>query len=151
MLDEADSKGLSHIVSWLPEAYSFKIQIENTIVDVFKQYFNLNRYKSFARQHQIYGFARTCRGGRKGECRHPLFLRGMRHLLTRRAITGNDFHVAPTVLAKSVAGQVCCASKIKMCAQGAKHAFILPDRKESYSLVSGGDFDEFATTTPTGI
>ncbi len=96
MLDNAQHLGYSHIVSWMPDGTSFKIHDEMAAVDILKKYFKQTRLKSFFRQLQLYGFARTCKGPRRGECKHELFVRGKRDMTYLRAI--DDFEVTPPAL-----------------------------------------------------
>lgn len=100
MLDNANDLGYSHIVSWMPDGKAFKIHNDKALVNILKTYFKQTRLKSFLRQLQLYGFARTFKGPRRGECKHELFLRGKRDLLHLRAI--DDFKVTPPVLSTVV-------------------------------------------------
>ena len=89
MLDDASECGFDDIISWLPDGATFKIHDEDKIADILPRYFKQTHYKSFVRQLQIYSFERTCRGPRKGECRHPLFFRGQNQaVITNRPIQG---------------------------------------------------------------
>ncbi|VEU44247.1 unnamed protein product [Pseudo-nitzschia multistriata] len=94
MLQSAERDGYAHLISWMPDGNSFKIHVdgspdpedEKAIVRLLKQVFNQTRFKSFVRQLQLYGFERTYKGPRRGECRHPLFIRGRRDLLDKKSI-----------------------------------------------------------------
>ena len=80
MLDEAEEKGHSHIVSWLEDGKSFRIHKPNEMVPILARFFRQTKYKSLLRQLQGYGFKRVTRGENKGNVSHHLFVRGNRAL-----------------------------------------------------------------------
>jgi hypothetical protein len=94
MLENAERDGYSDIISWMPDGKSFKIHVdgsndeddEKAFVAILKETFNQTRFKSFLRQLQLYGFERTYKGPRRGECKHGMFVRGRRELLHKKAI-----------------------------------------------------------------
>jgi hypothetical protein len=86
MLDQAEKERFAHIVSWLPGGKIFKVFDQEAIIPILKKYFRQTRFKSFVRQLQIYEFSRVCRGGHRGECSHPLFVRSQYHLLSSRGV-----------------------------------------------------------------
>ncbi|OEU12877.1 hypothetical protein FRACYDRAFT_191328, partial [Fragilariopsis cylindrus CCMP1102] len=83
MLEEAEAKGHSHIVSWIQGGRSFRIHQEKMMIPILKSYFCQTKYKSFLRQLQTYGFTRVTRGDLKGIVSHPLLIRGKRFLCLR--------------------------------------------------------------------
>ena len=98
MLEQAEERGYDHVFSWMPDGKSFKIHLngagdpesEKIIVKVLKSNnFHQTKFRSFLRQLNQYGFERTHRGPRKGECRHDFFVRGCRDLLEDKSI--DDF------------------------------------------------------------
>ncbi|OEU18195.1 hypothetical protein FRACYDRAFT_182865, partial [Fragilariopsis cylindrus CCMP1102] len=86
MLDDAEKKGHSHIISWNTDGKSFVIkQCHNNdsgsvLLPILKMYFRQTKYRSFLRQLQGYSFFRETRGEYKGKCSHSLFVRGRRSL-----------------------------------------------------------------------
>jgi hypothetical protein len=94
MLEHAEELGYSDIISWSPDGLSFKIHKDGTqckedekaIVKVLKQSFNQTRFKSFLRQLQLYRFDRKFKGDHRGECKHPMLVRGQRNLLHKKSI-----------------------------------------------------------------
>ena len=80
MLDEAEEKGHSHIVSWLEDGKSFRIHKPNEMVPILARFFRQTKYKSLLRQLQGYGFKRVTSGENKGNVSHHLFVRGNRAL-----------------------------------------------------------------------
>jgi hypothetical protein len=51
MLDDAETKDFSHIVSWQPGNKSFRVHDVNAFGgEVMPQYFNQTKFKSFQRQ-----------------------------------------------------------------------------------------------------
>jgi hypothetical protein len=117
MLEHAEELGYSHIISWSPDGMSFKIHKDGTqckedekaIVMVLKQSFNQTRFKSFLRQLQLYRFERTFKGDHRGECKHPMLIRGQRDLLHRKSI--EDFLDAAMISSGATAtiNQVTCS------------------------------------------
>jgi hypothetical protein len=79
MLDNADVKGFSDIVSWLPgSTNSFKVHRRGGFVEgIIPRYFKKIQYKSFLRQINMWGFERIKGGAGKGGYRHSNFIRGM--------------------------------------------------------------------------
>jgi hypothetical protein len=76
LLDDADIKGFSHVVSWLEGGTMFKVHKPKEFADrVMPCYFNQTRYKSFQRQLNSYRFHRFVAGKNKGTCFHELFMR----------------------------------------------------------------------------
>jgi len=89
MLENAETNGYSHIISWLPDGKAFQIRgDEKAIVEVLRQCadFNLTRFKSFLRQLQLYGFERQVKGQHQGECKHSFFIRGRKDLLKGKSM-----------------------------------------------------------------
>jgi hypothetical protein len=77
LLDDAESKGFSHVVSWLEGGTMFKVHKTKEFADrIMPCYFNQTRYKSFQRQLNSYRFHRFVAGKNKGTCYHELFMRG---------------------------------------------------------------------------
>jgi hypothetical protein len=57
MLEDMEAKGLSWIVSWLPDGRSFQVHCSAKFVEmVSTDYFRHKRFKSFQRQLYLYGF-----------------------------------------------------------------------------------------------
>jgi hypothetical protein len=76
LLDDAETKGFSHVVSWLEGGAMFKVHKPKEFADrVMPCYFNQTRYKSFQRQLNSYRFRRFVAGKNKGTCFHELFMR----------------------------------------------------------------------------
>jgi hypothetical protein len=76
LLDDAEIKGFSHVVSWLDGGMMFKVHKPKEFADrVMPCYFNQTRYKSFQRQLNSYRFRRFVAGKNKGTCFHELFIR----------------------------------------------------------------------------
>ena len=95
MLENAETNGYSHIISWLPNGKAFQIRgDEQAIVEVLRQCadFNLTRFKSFSRQLQLYGFERNFKGERQGECKHSWFIRGRKDLFEGKSMIHSSLH-----------------------------------------------------------
>lgn len=79
MLDEAEDKGHSNVISWCPDGKSFRIHQPGEMVPVLSAYFRQTKFKSLLRQLQGYNFKRVTSGTNKGNVSHPLFVRGKRN------------------------------------------------------------------------
>ena len=89
LLENAEAEGYDHLIRWTPDGQSFKIQDngkDKAIVAILKRNFNQTRFKSFLRQLQLYGFERRFKGQSRGECSHPMFIRGRKDLLYKKSI-----------------------------------------------------------------
>jgi hypothetical protein len=93
MLQRADERNFSSVVSWMPGDACFKVHdVERFVNDVMPSFFKQSKYKSFQRQLNLYGFSRVDSGPNKGGYRHSNFLKGRRDLLSsiqRMKIKGN--------------------------------------------------------------
>ena len=89
LLENANAAGYADVISWYEDGASFRIhtRCETEIVPILKQ-----RYKSFLRQLQMYGFERQWKGSLKGIYRHPLFVRQQRAVLHNKSVA--DFQTA---------------------------------------------------------
>jgi hypothetical protein len=77
MLKQAEEKGHTHIVSWLPDGKAFKVhKKEEFCNEIMPWWFNSNKYKTWQRSLNLWGFESVVRGPDKGACRHRAFLRG---------------------------------------------------------------------------
>jgi hypothetical protein len=92
MLDAAGNEGFESIVGWLPDGRSFRVHDPVTFVDkVMKKFFNQNKYKSFQRQLNIWGFVRILDGPMKGGYMHHHLAQGQPELcamMKRQKIKG---------------------------------------------------------------
>jgi hypothetical protein len=76
LLDDAEIKGFSDVVSWLEGGTMFKVHKTKEFANrIMPCYFNQTRYKSFQRQLNSYRFHRFVAGKNKGTCFHDLFTR----------------------------------------------------------------------------
>jgi len=67
MLELAEKEGFEEIVSWLPDAKSFKVYNPNIFVHkIMPKFFHQSKYKSFQRQLNLWGFERLTAGPGKG-------------------------------------------------------------------------------------
>jgi hypothetical protein len=104
MLDAAETEGFESIVSWLPDGRSFRVHDPVVFVDkVMKKFFNQNKYKSFQRQLNIWGFVRILDGPMKGGYIHEHLVQNqpeMCAMMKRQKIKGSAA-VVTAVTAKS--------------------------------------------------
>jgi hypothetical protein len=88
LLEDAKQHDFEHIISWVPSSDCFFIVHKPKLFAqvIMKSYFtNQNRYKSFLRQLNLYGFTRILSKSSnpttpRGAYCHPFFLRGDRDL-----------------------------------------------------------------------
>jgi len=85
MLQHAEGRGYSDVVSWQPHGRAFHVHDPARFVgEVMPMFFRQTRMSSFQRQLSLYGFLRLTRKGEDhGGYYHELFLRGMPHLCHR--------------------------------------------------------------------
>ena len=83
MIDEIETQGLSHVVSWQPHGRCFKVHQMSTFKILLLDYFKLRKLASFQRQLNLYGFQRLTVGLDKGSYYHELFLRSRPDLVRR--------------------------------------------------------------------
>lgn len=77
LLREVEEKGQSNIVSFLPHGRAFLVfDIQRFVSEILPIYYKQNRWHSFGRQLNLYGFTRIQRGRDSGAYYHELFLRG---------------------------------------------------------------------------
>lgn len=86
MLDDIESAGLTFIVSWRSHGRAFMVHKRDEFVkNILPFYFQQNKFASFQRQLNLYGFSRISCGKDKGVYYHEMFLRG-RQLLTNKMV-----------------------------------------------------------------
>ena len=94
MLDEVENAGLTSIISWRSHGRAFMVHKRDDFVDcILPVYFQQNKFASFQRQLNLYGFSRISCGKDKGVYYHESFLRGRQLLATemvRIKIKGNS-------------------------------------------------------------
>jgi hypothetical protein len=98
VLEQVETDGLSHIVSWQDHGRCFVIHRPKEFTDhVMPIYFRQTKLTSFQRQLNLYGFCRLTRGADSGGYYHELFLRGKSFLakrMQRTKIKGTKFKAA---------------------------------------------------------
>ena len=73
---------LSDIVAWMPHGRSWRVlQPREFEARVIPQYFTHSKFSSFVRQANGWGFRRITAGVDRNTYYHPLFLRGLPHLI----------------------------------------------------------------------
>jgi hypothetical protein len=133
LLENAEIEGYDHLIRWSPDGKSFKIHDngkDTAIVAILKQNFNQTRFKSFLRQLQLYGFERQFTGESRGECSHPMFVRGRKELLHKKSV--EEFQDAaangttkPTTCPSSSAKQLLSNSCEKEASSSSSSLFLL--------------------------
>jgi len=92
ILDHIEEDGHAHVISWQPHGRSFKVHKQDIFMkEILPEYFKLQRYASFQRQLNLYGFQRITKGRDKGSYYHELMLRGrpfLAYRITRTRIKG---------------------------------------------------------------
>jgi hypothetical protein len=100
MLGELEKDGSDHVMSWLPHGRAFIVHDQGALArDLLPRWFQQNKYTSFQRQLNIYGFRRLTSGpeGSRGAYWHPLFLRGkffLAQYIPRLKIKGKGYRKA---------------------------------------------------------
>jgi HSF-type DNA-binding len=81
MIQQMDTDGLAHIVSWQPHGRCFQVHQPSTFQKLLHNYFKLSKIASFQRQLNLYDFQRLTVGSDKGSYNHEFFLRNRPDLL----------------------------------------------------------------------
>jgi HSF-type DNA-binding len=89
MLEDADEKFFSHIVSWNALGTGFMVHNKELFTkQIVPHYFSQTKYKSFQRQLSLYGFQRVTVGQNKGLRYHENLRRGERDLVRQMKPVG---------------------------------------------------------------
>lgn len=81
VLDSAQEEGHADVISWTANGKAFKIfDKERFEAEVMPKKFSSNKFKSFQRNLNLWGFRVSQSGAGKGQCGHPQFVRGMPNL-----------------------------------------------------------------------
>jgi hypothetical protein len=85
MMEEAEEKGFTNVISWQPHGRTFLIlEPKLFVAEVLPEYFKHSKLSSFQRQLSLYGFVRlTHDGPDRGSYYHECFLRGRPFLCPR--------------------------------------------------------------------
>jgi hypothetical protein len=98
MLDQIESDGLAHVISWQPHGRAFLIHNPKEFTShVMPKYFKQTKLTSFQRQLNLYGFCRLTKGLDNRGYYHEFFLRGKPYLcskMTRVKVKGTGFKAA---------------------------------------------------------
>jgi len=78
LLDDAETNGFQHVISWSPSGHSFHITSKATFeAEVMPKYWSSSKYKSFQRNLNMWGFQRLrAKGPEHGNIASPFFIRG---------------------------------------------------------------------------
>lgn len=77
LLEEAEMKGHDKVVSWLPNGLGFKVHDKDAFAEeVMPHYFSSNKFKTFQRNLNLWGFQTLTRDPDRGAAFHPYFIRG---------------------------------------------------------------------------
>lgn len=75
LLNDAETQGFTHIVSWLPGHTAFRVHKQNLFVqEIMPRYFKQTKYRSFRRQLNLWGFERLLRGPNRGGYQNANFV-----------------------------------------------------------------------------
>jgi len=92
VLQIAESKGISHIISWQPHGRSFRVHCPHQFIEhIMPKVFRQSKWASFQRQLNLYEFTRISNGPDKRSYYHFSFLRGRQKLaasITRTPVKG---------------------------------------------------------------
>lgn len=89
MLENAEKKQFSHIVSWNEAGTGFMVHDKDHFTkEIVPHYFNLTKYKSFQRQLSLYGFQRVTVGQNKGLRYHDKLRKGELELVRQMKPVG---------------------------------------------------------------
>jgi len=95
MLVQTELEGHQSIVSWLPNGKAFKVHRKTEFANkILPVYFKTNKYKSFQRNLNLWGFEAVTTGPNKGATFHQCFVRGLpalcRHMVRKTLNSKGD-------------------------------------------------------------
>jgi hypothetical protein len=100
LLKECEANGNNSIISWLPDGISLKAHDKDKFANlIMPKYFSSNKYKSFQRNLNLWGFHTERKEPNKGAIFHPCFIRGQPegcHLMERIKIKRGSTSWKPT-------------------------------------------------------
>ena len=77
MLHLAEKNGKTSIISWLPGGNGFKVHNkEKFCAEIMPGYFASQKYKTFQRSLNLWGFESVAKGPDRGACYHQYFVKG---------------------------------------------------------------------------
>ncbi|CAJ1941375.1 unnamed protein product [Cylindrotheca closterium] len=77
ILEETETCGHDAIISWLPNGLGFKVHDKDAFAEeVMPKYFSSNKFKTFQRNLNLWGFQTLTRDPDRGAAFHPHFIRG---------------------------------------------------------------------------
>jgi hypothetical protein len=77
MLHLAEKNGKTNIISWLPGGNGFKVHNkEKFCAEIMPGYFASQKYKTFQRSLNLWGFESVAKGPDRGACYHQYFVKG---------------------------------------------------------------------------
>lgn len=77
MLHLAEKNGKTDIISWLPGGNGFKVHDkEQFCAEIMPGYFASQKYKTFQRSLNLWGFESVAKGPDRGACYHQYFVKG---------------------------------------------------------------------------
>lgn len=87
LLRDADESDFEEAISWLPGGVAFQVHDKKKFAEeIMPKYFSSNKFKSFQRNLNLWGFHTQTKEPNRGAIHHPLFLRGQAdrcHLMKR--------------------------------------------------------------------
>jgi len=94
MLHLAETNGKTNIISWLPGGNGFKVHNKELFCEeIMPGYFASQKYKTFQRSLNLWGFESVAKGPDRGACYHQYFVKGhpeLCHNMTRVKIKGQS-------------------------------------------------------------
>jgi hypothetical protein len=77
MLNLAEQNQKSDIISWLPGGNGFKVHKKDRFCfEIMPGYFASQKYKTFQRSLNLWGFESVAKGPKRGACYHQFFVKG---------------------------------------------------------------------------
>ena len=104
ILYETERNHQEHIISFCPSGRAIKIHdVEAFVKEIMPKYFASNRFASFQRQLNLYGFSKILRGDEKGGFSHSAFCKGNRNLSSAIKRKTQQLKVPPHLLLGALA------------------------------------------------
>ena len=93
MLTYAEENGLDYIISWIRGGTGFKVHSPEKLVQLLPIFFSQTKYRSFARQLNMWHFTKILDGPEKNGWTHPFLVRGNRMMVSKMSRNPDKEHL----------------------------------------------------------
>eukprot|EP00535_Pseudo-nitzschia_heimii_P007516 CAMPEP_0197188540 /NCGR_PEP_ID=MMETSP1423-20130617/17964_1 /TAXON_ID=476441 /ORGANISM="Pseudo-nitzschia heimii, Strain UNC1101" /LENGTH=692 /DNA_ID=CAMNT_0042640395 /DNA_START=219 /DNA_END=2297 /DNA_ORIENTATION=+ len=159
MLHLAEKNGKTSIISWLPGGNGFKVHNkEKFCAEIMPGYFASQKYKTFQRSLNLWGFESVAKGPDRGACYHQYFVKGhpeLCHNMTRVKIKGQSNPRTPAAAAAAAASAAKKAAMTAAITAGQQpqqaHSLAVPRQQTHQQPLNLFTMNHFLPSMPMGM